>query len=128
MTETIYTATMISRECSCGVVYAISEAFEKARRRDHKTFYCPNGCSRHFPQQTDEEVLRRQLEQAQRRAASAEGQATRAEYQRRAAVGQVTKIKKRVANGVCPCCQRTFRDLASHMADKHPDYAGEPQS
>jgi hypothetical protein len=27
-----------------------------------------------------------------------------------------------VANGVCPCCNRTFQNLARHMAGKHPDY------
>ena len=36
--------------------------------------------------------------------------------------GQVTRIKKRVANGVCPCCNRTFKDLAAHMSTQHPDY------
>lgn len=36
------------------------------------------------------------------------------------------KIEKRVANGVCPCCNRTFEDLARHMSTKHKDYALPP--
>ncbi len=35
----------------------------------------------------------------------------------------MTKVKKRAANGVCPCCNRTFSDLARHMKAKHPDFA-----
>jgi hypothetical protein len=37
--------------------------------------------------------------------------------------GVTTRIKRRVANGVCPCCKRTFQDLARHMAGQHPRYA-----
>jgi Fe-S oxidoreductase len=31
------------------------------------------------------------------------------------------RIKTRVANGVCPHCNRTFQNLARHMASQHPD-------
>ena len=31
---------------SCGVAFAMTSAFIEARREDHKTFYCPNGCAR----------------------------------------------------------------------------------
>jgi hypothetical protein len=33
------------------------------------------------------------------------------------------RIKNRVGNGVCPCCNRTFVELGRHMKTKHPDYA-----
>lgn len=35
---------------------------------------------------------------------------------------QLTKTRKRIANGVCPCCHRTFQNLARHMAGQHPAY------
>lgn len=41
----------------------------------------------------------------------------------RALKGVVTRTKKRVGNGVCPCCNRTFQQLARHMEAKHPEYA-----
>lgn len=31
---------------------------------------------------------------------------------------------RRIAAGVCPCCRRSFTDLARHMSSQHPDYAG----
>ncbi|HYC31767.1 MAG TPA: hypothetical protein VEB59_05720, partial [Gemmatimonadales bacterium] len=40
----------------------------------------------------------------------------------RSTKGVVTKIKRRVAGGVCPCCNRTFSDLARHMSGKHPGW------
>jgi hypothetical protein len=32
-------------------------------------------------------------------------------------------VQKRVGNGVCPCCNRTFEDLARHMKVKHREYS-----
>jgi Asp-tRNA(Asn)/Glu-tRNA(Gln) amidotransferase A subunit family amidase len=34
------------------------------------------------------------------------------------------RIRDRVGAGVCPCCNRTFKQLARHMQAKHPDYPG----
>jgi hypothetical protein len=108
---------------ACSIDFGIGEHFEKARREDHGTFYCPNGHSNYYPQANREERLERELDAARALAKreSARRQAT--EYQRRAAKGQLTKAKRRIANGACPCCNRTFQDLARHMAGQHPDYA-----
>jgi hypothetical protein len=35
---------------------------------------------------------------------------------------QVTKLKKRASAGVCPCCNRTFSNMARHMAHQHPEF------
>lgn len=45
------------------------------------------------------------------------------ERSRNAYKGQVTKVKNRVSKGVCPCCNRYFKNLHRHMENKHPDYA-----
>lgn len=37
--------------------------------------------------------------------------------------GALRKLKIRVGRGVCPCCNRTFADLARHMSSKHPEVA-----
>jgi len=47
----------------CGIVWATTKVFENARQNDHKTFYCPNGCRRHYPQESDKERLERLLKQ-----------------------------------------------------------------
>ena len=58
--------------------------------------------------------------------AEAERQAGEAKHATRrmaAAKGELTKMKKRVGNGVCPCCNRQFVNLQRHMATQHPGYA-----
>jgi hypothetical protein len=119
----------------CGLVFAIDDEFDEARRADHRGWACPNstaGFDRHGFQYYGESKLeraRREKREAEERAEVAQRQvkATRdllshEERRSAAARGQVTKIKKRVAAGVCPCCNRTFQDLAKHMAGQHPDY------
>lgn len=98
-------------------------------RDNHDWFYCYRGHRQYFPGKSDEEKLKEQLENKERELASAnkrrEWTQQELEHEKRskaAIKGQVTKMKKRAANGVCPCCKRTFANLASHMKTKHPKY------
>lgn len=34
---------------------------------------------------------------------------------------KATRVMKRAQRGVCPCCNRTFQNLAQHMKSKHAD-------
>lgn len=117
-------------DCSeCGVVYAITKEYEDRRRHDHRGFHCPNGHSQYFSRLNREEQLRKELEAEQRVSAEARSKARRerelrqhAERSASAYKGQLTKTKKRVANGVCPCCNRFFANLHLHMSNQHPDF------
>ena len=115
----------------CDVEFCITDTMHAHRQSDGGTFYCPNGHPRAFVE-TDSDRLRRERDRlAQRlaerddRIAQLRQQAEAAERRAAAARGQVTKIKNRVGHGVCPCCNRTFSDLARHMAGKHPGYVAE---
>ncbi|MEG3193744.1 helix-turn-helix transcriptional regulator, partial [Lysobacter sp. D1-1-M9] len=35
------------------------------------------------------------------------------------------KMRRRVMNGVCPCCNRSFQNLREHMQTKHADFGKE---
>lgn len=116
---------------SCGMVFAITQDFEKRRREDGKGFYYPNGHSLSYGN-SEIDKLRKKLGQVEEnavwwraRACDYEEDAQREKRQKAAVKGQLTKFKKRVANGVCPCCNRTFANLSRHMANQHPDFAGE---
>lgn len=123
--ETILTA----HECGeCGITWAMPKQFIESRRKDGKTFYCPNGHKRVY-RETEAQKLEKKLAAAQGNYRAAVDRAerareqTEAERRRHAATkGQLTKTKKRVAGGVCPCCNRSFVDLGRHMAGQHPDY------
>ena len=122
--------TLRTISCSCGGVYAITVAHHQQCRQEGTSWTCPYcrvgwgfvGNSENERLKRELEAERERVERERRRAAAAEGKAERLEYRRRAAVGQVTKIKRRVANGVCPSCNRTFADLARHMASQHPGF------
>lgn len=120
---------------SCAIKYAIPRKFVSERRDDHKSFYCPNGHSQWFPGKSDAEKLRAELEREKERTAHAREWARQeqsrkqvAQRQAAAARGQVTRIKRKVARGECPCCTKTFADLHAHMAETHPDWTGEAPS
>lgn len=111
---------------NCGVTIVMPEHLYNTRRNDHKIFFCPNGHQASFQGKTKTE---RELEEAQRQLEWARADAKRAKESRDAAQrqasaarGQVTKIKNRVGNGVCPCCNRTFQNLLRHMHTKHPEF------
>ena len=105
----------------CGIVWAMPRRFIDARREDKATFYCPNGDPRVFSESTAER-LRRDLERERQVREAAEARAGKAEH----GLAQVTtahrKMRQRVMNGVCPCCNRSFGNLREHMKTEHPDF------
>lgn len=38
---------------------------------------------------------------------------------------QAARIKKRAAAGTCPCCKRTFSNMAEHMKKEHAAFVVE---
>lgn len=111
----------------CGVLFAVPDDVHDELHRTGRTFYCPNG---HGQVYTDSTVAQLQKERDRNARLVSMLDQTRAdrdavERSRRAVKGQLTRVKRRVANGVCPCCNRTFPDLAAHMHTKHPEYVGD---
>lgn len=123
------TVTLETDTCaSCGIVFGMPEHFITKRREDGATFYCPNGHSLHY-KTTKVDQLKKELEQANRTAEqyrnwyrAEQGDHEHTKHRLRATKGVLTKTKKRVANGVCPCCSRHFVNLERHMKGQHPEY------
>lgn len=128
--------------CNCGCVFALSADLYQRRLDDGLAFWCPNGHSQHFTTSTvaklkkeleetkakadrDAANARKQLEWANNREAAERKAKVRATRKASAFKGILTKTKNRIANGVCPCCNRTFQNLMGHMATQHPEYKGD---
>lgn len=115
--------------CNCGLLFAVPNDYDDRRRNDHRTFYCPNGHGQSYRGRSEVEKerdrLKRELGWAQSSAQSWKDQAETAEHRRRAEKGAKTKLQKRIAAGVCPCCRRSFQNLQRHIAGQHPDYPTE---
>lgn len=99
--------------------------------REKITFYCAYGHSQHFlTGESDETRLRRERDRAVQEKARLEDELRstnrlwqHAMEEARKAKREKAKIAKRVANGVCPDCNRTFANLARHMHSKHPKFS-----
>jgi len=131
MTFNTATELHVLRCSQCGVVYAIPENLHAlAIGRDFgKEWFCPNGHTQLYTGKSPAQKLEEQLQRE--RAAHDQTRASRDNavrtldhrtHQLRGTKAVVTRIKNRVAKGVCPCCNRYFRDLHSHMANQHPDF------
>jgi len=118
--------------CTCKTPFAISDQLHTVmlQRAENGSFYCPNGHAQCYASgETELDKMRRERDRLAQQIAYKDDvirdvRNDRDSAQRRlwAARGQITKIKKRVGNGVCPCCSRTFTNLARHMASQHSEY------
>lgn len=92
--------------------------------------YCPLGHVWIIAGEGEADRLRRENERLTR-VAEARAESVRIAVEQRdsarrrtaAAKGQLTKVKNRVANGVCPACRRHFANVQKHMDGQHPHYA-----
>jgi len=118
---------------NCGVVYGITNAYEVRRREDGKNFYCPNGHGGSFGESEIAKAQRLQATaESQMRVArvsrdAARDQAEASERSARAYRGQVTRIKNKIAAGVCPVgtCRRPFSNVQAHIKTQHKSWAHE---
>lgn len=123
---TTYTefTTLTKHTCyNCGILYAIPEGFDnRCRSEQDKTWYCPNGHATIYST-SDVTKLKRQLAQEVSRHDQTRANLKETKKNLIVKKGQITKLKKRVSHGVCPCCHRSFTNLRRHMDTKHPKYS-----
>lgn len=137
MSTLTHATTLVSLECcECGGAMAFSAKWvTNARAEAHgkHMFTCPY-CKTHqgwmgkSQAERKEEQLKAQIEQLEKSKQWLEDRrretAEEAEHFRRSRDGMkgaLSKIKKRVGRGTCPCCNRHFSNLQRHMENKHPE-------
>ena len=126
-----FEVTYCCRE-GCGAPIALPSANMKMLRDSHARFYCCWGHCQCFTGDDEATQLRKELAAAAKRLEAQKAETDRQRERLEAAhksvsamKGQVTRIKNRVGNGVCPCCNRSFNNLQRHMHTKHPEYKNE---
>ncbi len=109
--------------CSCGGVYALPSNFIRQRRESHEAWNCPY-CDRQrsFENSHENEILRNKVARLERSVERKQNSLDYANNRVRSLKGVITRTKKRIGKGVCPCCNRHFADVERHMQNKHPDY------
>ena len=125
------TITVFCAQCKEPIF--LSDVLHQTLRRNQQKFFCLWGHNNYFPEgETETDVLRRERDRLKQQAAQLQDSVN---YQRQmremaerrvsAAKGQITRLKNRASAGVCPCCNRTFSQLARHMAAKHKGFVAE---
>lgn len=115
-------------ECgTCGVVHTMPEAMYDSHRNEGGFHTCPNGHSRGWTKEGFvHEKTRRERDQLKQQLAAKDDEIRAAEKKLASAETAAKKARKRIGNGVCPCCNRTVSQLARHMKSKHPTFAAAP--
>lgn len=106
--------------CNCGIEFGVPQHFLDARRADAKDFHCPNGHVLSFAE-TEADKMRRERDRAKQQIAQRDDEITALRRQVEAEQRKAKRVQKRIHAGVCPCCNRTFQNVARHMATKHPE-------
>jgi hypothetical protein len=126
MTRTLsYTEELTVTTCWCGMAHAIPTTLYNFVHRKHdeenveQWVYCPLGHKWTPAGKSKLTTTRERLNET-----SAELIAMRDQLD--AANRESARLAKRAANGVCPCCGRSFVQLARHMKVKHPTYSEAP--
>lgn len=125
---------------SCHVTYAIPQTFYEAAREHNSAanpnnywaVCCPFGHSWHYTGLNQEQRLKQNLKWEREHAARMAAQRDQARADAHAQKSAKTRFKnqrdrerKRAAAGVCPCCNRTFKQLARHMENQHPHFTSD---
>lgn len=137
MATQFITETVNTLHCpNCGMLFGITADFEKRRRDDHGTFFCPSGHRQSYQHETEAERLTRELkferdrvarekhwrEQAEAHTATVRLEKEHIERRLRGTKSVVTRMKRRTSAGRCPCCSRQFKELERHMKVRHPKW------
>jgi len=107
--------------CNCHMQFAMTADFQRRRRNDHKSFFCPAGHSQHYTGATEETRLKRELERREQMLEAERARAVRLADEKAAVQRAHSRMRTRVMNGVCPCCNRTFQNLMRHMQTEHAE-------
>lgn len=115
------TVTMVTIKCcNCGVIFGMDKDFRQRFYDDpDKWFYCPNGHSQHYSgKKLDREAYEKKLREAENKIANI----TSENFQLGSQLRKKEHDLKRLKNGVCPCCNRSFKGLHAHIKNQHPEY------
>lgn len=120
LTELQYTHDFVAEECcSCFAPFAMSAEHYRLRKEDKKSFWCP-ACGTSMSYRESESA--RRIREAEQRADTAVREAATARGQLRTVTRQAEKMRKRIRNGLCPCCRRNFPSLGEHIRKQHPEF------
>lgn len=124
-TQTTEMLSFVMEQCiTCGVPFMMPKYMKRALEESENKFYCPNGHNMFYNGQSEAKKLKDQLETERKDHERWMENLNNKYLDEISAKNKLAKQLKRVHNGVCPCCNRSFANLERHMKTKHPEVAG----
>lgn len=132
MSTQTFIGTLVVMECGeCHVNFGMTYEMNQRKLNDGTSWYCPNGHCRVYSE-SEIEKLKKEVERIKRNEQWEREAKERAFHREKvlthrmaAHKGVASRLKNRIANGVCPCCKRSFQNLKGHMTIKHPSWRGD---
>lgn len=114
------TIAMTDMECGkCGISFYVPTKWDQKRQETGASWYCPNGHCRVY-RDPDAVRFKRERDCARRERDNEQRLREATERRNQRLLKEQKRVTRRVTNGVCPCCNRTFVNLQKHMKSKHP--------
>ena len=116
------TVEMTDMDCGeCGIQFSVPETWRAEKKRNGGVWFCPNGHSRIYAE-SDAQKYKKSLAAEKERHLNTLARLNESKEAKKKVSRKLNRVEKRVNAGVCPCCNRTFKQLAAHMKNKHPDH------
>lgn len=110
--------------CKCGIPFYMPTYHRNGLiNNPGQSFYCPNGHGQHYAGKTEAEKLKDELQSFKERTSKRQEELENMLLDKINENKKLSNQIKRTHAGVCPCCNRTFKQLAAHMKSKHPEYS-----
>lgn len=116
----------------CDCAFAIREDLQRNLKKTHNTFYCPMGHGQVYSEDPREKKIKELTAQVERersdkawyigRLNTEQSAHKHTAAQLRGTKAVVTRFKKKVVEGRCPCCSHQFKNLERHMKNQHPNF------
>lgn len=111
----------------CGTPFAIHAVLHSRFHSTGKSFYCPNGHCISYSD-SENERLKKALRDEQtnnrwwkNKANIRATELKKTKNQLRGTKAAYTRMKNRIAGGVCPYCNRQFENISRHMKTEHTE-------
>jgi hypothetical protein len=127
VSEIVTQQTLVVVTCWCGMRHAIPKELDEFCHREHRdgkshTVYCPLGHTYSIAGEGESKRLARELAQERAKHDQTKAALRSADTALVSERKKSASVAKRVGNGVCPCCNRSFVNLQRHMKTKHPKF------
>ncbi len=123
---------LVHTRCWCGTPFMVPRSLDESARNSGHTMYCPHGHTMHW-KQTEADKLRLERDRLKQQIAQKDDEISAKsreaiEQRERASKAEkaAARLKKRASAGTCPCCSRTFQNMAIHMRKQHPEFKESP--